>query len=207
MGLRLVRGRNFSPLFPADTARQMESVIVNETLWNLLGKEAKLGFYCAPIHGTIVGVVKDYHVASLSKKIGPVVLTPATGFVGDYYLKIRPRQTAAVLGALQKQWGGIANHYPLEFTFLDAFIAKMYVPEVHWQQTIQTSCLFAILIATPISWWLMDKWLEDFAYRIELRWWMPVLVGLTAMVIALATVSAQVLRVARANRVDGLRSE
>ena len=67
--------------------------------------------------------------------------------------------------------------------------------------------LLSVLIGAPISWWLMNKWLEDFAYRIELRWWMPVLVGLTAMVIALATVSAQVLRVARANPVDSLRSE
>ena len=137
LGLKLVRGRNFSPQYPADTARQVGSVIVNETLWNLLGKDAKLGFYCAPIHWTIVGVVRDFHVASLSKRIGPVVLTPSTGYAGDYYLKIGPRQTASVLGALQKQWGGIANHYPLEYTFLDAFIAKMYVAEMHWQQTVR----------------------------------------------------------------------
>jgi putative ABC transport system permease protein len=67
--------------------------------------------------------------------------------------------------------------------------------------------VFAILIAVPLAWWMMNKWLEDFAYRIEIQWWMFAIVGLLAMVIALATVSFQVVRAARANPIDALRSE
>jgi putative ABC transport system permease protein len=67
--------------------------------------------------------------------------------------------------------------------------------------------VLAILIAMPLAWWMMNKWLEDFAYRIEIRWWMFGLVGLMAVAIALATVSFQVVRAARANPIDALRSE
>ena len=67
--------------------------------------------------------------------------------------------------------------------------------------------VIAVLIGAPLSWWLMNKWLNDFAYRIELRWWMPVVVGMAALAVALGTVSYQVWRVARANPVDSLRSE
>ena len=65
----------------------------------------------------------------------------------------------------------------------------------------------AILIAVPLAWWGMSRWLADFAYRIEIRWWMFGVVGLMAVGIALATVSFQVLRAARANPVEALRSE
>jgi len=65
----------------------------------------------------------------------------------------------------------------------------------------------AILIAVPLAWWGMNQWLADFAYRIEIQWWMFAVVGLMAVVIALATVSVQVVRAARANPVDALRSE
>jgi putative ABC transport system permease protein len=67
--------------------------------------------------------------------------------------------------------------------------------------------VLAILIAVPVAWWGMNRWLADFAYRIEIQWWMFGVVGLMAVGIALATVSFQVLRAARANPIDALRSE
>jgi putative ABC transport system permease protein len=65
----------------------------------------------------------------------------------------------------------------------------------------------SFLIAAPLSWWLMNRWLEDFAYRIRISWWMFGLVGLTAVVVALVTVGFQMLKAARANPVEALRSE
>ncbi|MFB5944469.1 ABC transporter permease [Albibacterium profundi] len=65
----------------------------------------------------------------------------------------------------------------------------------------------AILIASPIAWWAMNKWLEDFAYRIEIQWWMFALAGLGAILIALITVSSQAIKAAIANPVDSLRDE
>lgn len=65
----------------------------------------------------------------------------------------------------------------------------------------------AVVIASPIAWWAMNQWLENFAYRIEIRWWMFALAGLVAVVIALLTVSGQAIRAAVANPVDSLRDE
>jgi len=67
--------------------------------------------------------------------------------------------------------------------------------------------LAAIVIATPISWYIMNKWLQDFAYRIEIRWWMFALAGVVVILIALATISFQAIKAAVANPVKSLRTE
>jgi len=67
--------------------------------------------------------------------------------------------------------------------------------------------VLAMVIAIPLAGWMMNRWLADFAYRIEIRWWMFGVVGALAVAIALVTVSYQVVRAARANPVDALRSE
>lgn len=65
----------------------------------------------------------------------------------------------------------------------------------------------AFLIATPISVWAMGKWLEAFAYKVNLSWWMFALAGLLAMLIALFTVSFQAIKAAVANPVRSLKAE
>ncbi len=65
----------------------------------------------------------------------------------------------------------------------------------------------AIVIATPLAYWAVGKWLQDFAYRVELSWWVFALAGIVAVAIASATVAGQAWRAARANPVDALRSE
>ncbi len=67
--------------------------------------------------------------------------------------------------------------------------------------------LVAAAVASPIAWWAMDKWLQDFAYRIDIEWWMFALAGMMAVGIALVTVSFQAIRAAVANPVDSLRDE
>jgi putative ABC transport system permease protein len=67
--------------------------------------------------------------------------------------------------------------------------------------------LLANLIAWPIAWYLMHKWLQNFAYRIEMSWWMFALAGGAALLIALMTVSWQAIRAATANPVESLRYE
>ncbi|MHA4811699.1 ABC transporter permease [Flavitalea flava] len=65
----------------------------------------------------------------------------------------------------------------------------------------------AILIATPISWFIMHKWLQSFPYRIEIRWWMFALVALMALIIAVLTISVNTVKAALQNPVKNLRSE
>jgi len=65
----------------------------------------------------------------------------------------------------------------------------------------------ALLIACPIAWWVMNKWLEDFAYRINIQWWVFGLAGITAITIAILTVSWRAIKAATANPVESLRNE
>jgi putative ABC transport system permease protein len=66
---------------------------------------------------------------------------------------------------------------------------------------------FATVIAIPISWFVMDKWLQDFAYRINIKWWMFLLSGGMAILTALITVSFKAIKAAVANPVKSLRTE
>ncbi len=65
----------------------------------------------------------------------------------------------------------------------------------------------AILIASPIAWYAMHGWLQDFAYRIEIGWWIFLIAGIMAVLIAIATVSYQAIKAAIANPVKSLRVE
>jgi len=67
--------------------------------------------------------------------------------------------------------------------------------------------LIAICIASPLAWFGMNQWLQNFAYKIQVSWWMFVAAGLAAIVIALVTVSFQSIKAAIANPVKALRSE
>ncbi len=67
--------------------------------------------------------------------------------------------------------------------------------------------LIAIVIASPLAWWIMNKWLEDFAYRTPISWWMFAVAGVSALVITFATVSYQAFKSALADPVHALRSE
>ena len=65
----------------------------------------------------------------------------------------------------------------------------------------------AMLIAFPLGWYFMNKWLQDFAYRISIDWKIFLIAGLTAILIAILTVSAQAVKAALANPVNNLRTE
>jgi putative ABC transport system permease protein len=67
--------------------------------------------------------------------------------------------------------------------------------------------LIASFIAFPVAWWAMNKWLQSFAYRITVSWWIFVVAGLIALLIALVTVSFKAIKAAVANPVKSLRTE
>lgn len=67
--------------------------------------------------------------------------------------------------------------------------------------------LLALLVAVPVAWWAMNKWLQEFAYRIHISWWIFALAGLTAIAIALFTISFRTIKAATANPVKSLRTE
>lgn len=67
--------------------------------------------------------------------------------------------------------------------------------------------LIAFLIATPIAWWAMNKWLENFAYRTNISWWIFLVSGLSIIIVSVITLSAQTIKVATSNPVKSLRTE
>jgi putative ABC transport system permease protein len=67
--------------------------------------------------------------------------------------------------------------------------------------------LVAAIIAFPIAWWAMNKWLEDFVYKITIEWWVFALAAMLALLIAMLTIGFQALRAATANPVKSLRTE
>ncbi|MGH2647197.1 MAG: ABC transporter permease, partial [Ginsengibacter sp.] len=67
--------------------------------------------------------------------------------------------------------------------------------------------IISAVIAFPLAWWTMNKWLQGFAYRINISWWVFVIAGFLALLIALLTVSFQSIKAAIANPVKSLRTE
>ncbi|MGN6601463.1 MAG: ABC transporter permease [Ginsengibacter sp.] len=258
LDIKFLQGRPFSRNFPSDTSREVSPIIVNESLFKMLGKDAKVGEYNKPLRGTIIGVVKDYNFETLSKKIEPEEHRLATRYIGNFMFKVKAGSMQNVIAALQKQWKGISDNYPFDYTFLDQDIAKMYDADMRWQRIIQASCFFAIfiacmglfglsainainrtkeigirkvlgatvkdivatlsssfiamiaisvVIAIPLASWIMNKWLDDFAYRISITWWMFAIAGIVALLIAFLAISFQAIKAARGNPVESLKSE
>ncbi|MEQ9402450.1 MAG: ABC transporter permease [Cyclobacteriaceae bacterium] len=69
------------------------------------------------------------------------------------------------------------------------------------------SIIIAFVVACPVSWYFMNKWLENFAYRADIGWWLFVLTGLISVLVAMIAISWQTLDVARKNPVESLRYE
>ncbi len=67
--------------------------------------------------------------------------------------------------------------------------------------------LIAFIIASPLAWYAMNKWLQDYVYRIDISWWMFLVAGAIAIIITLFTVSFQAIKAAFANPVKNLRTE
>jgi len=67
--------------------------------------------------------------------------------------------------------------------------------------------IVAAIIALPLAGFMMNKWLQDFAYRIDISWWIFALAGISSALIAVITVSFQAIKAATANPVKSLRTE
>jgi putative ABC transport system permease protein len=92
---------------------------------------------------------------------------------------------------------GIRKVLGASFSSLFALLSKEFVLLV----------FIALIIASPLAWWIMNNWLQDFAYRITISWWIFLLAGSLAIFIALMSVSFQAIKAAIANPVASLRTE
>jgi putative ABC transport system permease protein len=259
MGIQLIAGRNISR---ADSNNQ---VVVNEAVLRALDlkKEGAIGAKLYNenegnrIEYEIVGITKDYNFYSLKEDMIPLMTLYVRG-VNYLIAETKTANYKQALADIGTAWKEIVPGVPLEYTFLDADLQKLYVQENTLQKisnsftllAIIISCLglfglamftaqqrikeigvrkvlgasvggiismlskdflklvfVAIVIACPIAWWLMTKWLEDFAYKTAISWWIFGLAGVLALLIAAVTVSFQAIKAAVANPVKSLRTE
>lgn len=142
-------------------------------------------------------------------------------FVDDEYAALY--QSESVISTLSNTFSALAIIIScLGLLGLAMFAAELRVKEVGIRKVLGASIssivhLFSknflqlvalsFLIATPVSWWLMSNWLEDFAYRVELSWWIFLTTGVFTVLLALLTISFQAIKTAISNPVNALRSE
>jgi putative ABC transport system permease protein len=251
-GIKLLEGRNFSKIFPTD---YNESVIVNRTYVKTMGWKQPLG---QTIHDNskwkVIGVVNDFHFASLHNKIEPLLFRFNDKSPAYLFLKVLPSE----VGVVKSVWSKFFKDIPFEYRFVDENFEKQYRQDEKQKAifrylsiiAIFISCLglyglssffitqrikeigirkvngarvteilamlnqvfikwvaIAFVIACPIVWYAMNKWLQNFAYKTELSWWVFAAGGGIAFVIALLTVSWQSWRAATRNPVEALRYE
>ncbi|PSR55337.1 hypothetical protein AHMF7605_18400 [Adhaeribacter arboris] len=255
--LQLVAGRTY---FPSDTARE---AVVNEKLLRQVGvKHAQDAIgQTIRINGKnvpVVGVVKDFHNASLRDPIAPITILASKSSYRQVALKIKPTDIAQTQRTVEQIWNETFPEYVYEANFLDERLAEFYEGEtklaalfkifagiaifigclglyglvsfVAVQKTKEIGIrkvlgaslsnivsllskdflklvLLANVFAWPLAWWVMQRWLQDFEYRIPIGWWMFAIAGFGALLIALVTISFQAIKAAVANPVVALRSE
>ncbi len=261
LGVKLIAGRDFSENFATDSAL---AVIINRKAASVLGytPEQAIGKWIRnlsrdSLRRNIVGVVEDYHYATMKDKIGPLVISPGR----DRRLamiRIKTTQVQTAINSIKKAYTSIAPDYPFEYSFLDEGFDRLYKTESKQQSVLSVFSVIAIfiaclglfglasytalkrtkeigvrkvlgssvqnicfllskdllkpvligtLIAMPVGYYAMNKWLEGFAYRVSFEWWMFAVAIVTAMAIALLTVGLQALKAALANPIKSLRTE
>ena len=138
---------------------------------------------------TIAGFYKtEQHTASLlSWATGLSVLISCLGLLGLVMYTISTRTKEI----------GIRKILGATVTNIISVLSKDFVQLV----------LIAFVIAAPVAWWASYKWLEDFAYKTRMSWWIFALSGLAMLLLALITLSIQTIKAATANPVKSLRTE
>ncbi|WP_026449604.1 ABC transporter permease [Aequorivita capsosiphonis] len=258
--IKLLAGRNFSKQFASDST---EAMILNEKAIKLLGfadpaDAIGKSFEQWDKKGTVIGVIKDFHIQSLQEEIMPLSMVMGSGDNKLLNLKVSTQNLGKTLGFIKKYWQEYFPNKSFDYFFMDAFFNQQYKSEERFASlflnfallAIFISCLgllglasystlqrrreigirkilgssafgivhllsadflklvaIAILIASPIAWYGMHSWLQDFAYRIDIPWWIFLVAGILAIGIALVTISFQAIKAAIANPVKSLRTE
>lgn len=142
-------------------------------------------------------------------------------FIDENFRQMHESETK--MGSLFQLFAGLLGFISCLGLFgLTVFSAELRVKEIGVRKVLGASIaniislltmdflklvLFALLLAIPIAWYLSDAWLQNFAFRMAMPWWVFFLAGLIAIALACFTVSFQSLRAALANPVDSLRNE
>ena len=264
LGLRFVAGEPF-PLTPPTPDRDAEApsflFLLNEATVRRLGwtpqEAVGRSVRVDDRHGTVRGVVQDFHFQSMRDAIEPLAVWYEPDAVFNLAVRLAPGPPRAAMDDLARVWGQFASHRPFAYRFLDdvydglyrseqqlghvvtvcaglalflaclglfglaAFTAQQRTREVGVRKVLGASVasLIALLsrdfvvlvgvafvVAAPLAWLGMARWLSGFAYHVPLGPLPFLLAGAVLLSLALVTVGAQALRAATADPVQSLRS-
>jgi len=253
--MQLVQGSNFT-----DAGADSFHYILNETAIRETGIKDPIGkpFSLWDKKGTIIGVVKDFHFASMKEKIAPSIFYYQPGRSYQLFIKTTGDKAQQAIAAAEAQWKKYNAGFPFSYEFLDdafnrlyrgeertgllfnafaaiaiiisclglfglaAYTAQVRTREIGVRKVLGASVgsivqllaadfvklvLISIIIATPVAWYVMQQWLQSFAYKINVGWVVFVVAGVIAIAIAFLTISFQSIKAAVANPVKSLRTE
>ena len=255
--IEILEGRNFSRKYGTD---EENAFLINETAAKILEWKDPVGQELVLLgnrRGTIVGIMKDFHIQSLYQPIEPVAV----------YLKNNPKYLSIKISSnniplslrrIEKTLNAYAPGYPFQYSFFDnvfdrtfktdqktaslismftiiaVFIAclgllgmvlfsvQRRIKEIGIRKVLGGSVsgivalvgrefikwiLLANAIAWPVGYWVMRRWLQNFAYRVQLSPAIFILSAMLTLIIAAGTILIMTIKTARANPVDTLRYE
>lgn len=265
MDMRILQGRDFNPDMQTDIE---EAVIINEAAARVLGWGddsigKKLDFGAglegeAQRYTKVIGVVKDFHYASLHNEIDPLLILITDEPNRNINLRVRQENIEKTLDFIEEKWQEFNPTFPFEYTFLDDNLNQQYIAEqkignlftyfsiicifiaclglfglaayTAEQRTKEISIrkvmgassgsvvmllskefsiwvILANIIAWPIAFIALRKWLENFAYSVNQNAITFIVSGLVALAIALITVSFRAIKAAQTNPADALKYE
>jgi putative ABC transport system permease protein len=151
MNMEIVTGRNFSPTISTDPG---QAAIINETAARQLGWKDPVGKtvisfkYREPITKTIIGVVRDFHIESLHKEIGPFYIENNPSHFHRYILiKIKPENLSTTMRFLKENWIEFFPQRPFDFSFLDETFDRQYKSDEKIQAIFTNFGVLAIFIS------------------------------------------------------------
>jgi predicted permease len=205
--------------------------VVNDFVYgDMYGKSDPVFFYCPEYKNTsemYVRLKPNADVEASLKKIEAIVKKdnpsyPFTyQFVDDQFNQMF--QNEQLISKLSRVFAALAIIISCLGLFgLAAYTAERRTKEIGIRKVLGASVsgittllskeflqlvIISCIVAFPVSWWMMHDWLQNYKYRIEISWWIFLAAGISAILIALITISFQSIRAAIANPVESLRTE
>ena len=262
LGLELIKGKDFS-----DVPSLRHGYILNETAVNALNLTNPVGTWGTSTfggEGEIIGVIKDFHFASLHSLIEPLVieyLNTEEGRqigIGNILVRIQPGQDKAAMKYLEKTVKELVPEAVFNYEFVETYLSSLYKDEKNVLDlfkafsilSIFIACLglfgisaftaqlrtkeigirktfgantksitllvsrefiiyvlISLMISIPLGFYFMSKWLQNFAFHIQIQWWVLLLSVMITLFIALLAISYQALKAAFTRPANALRYE